>query len=72
MNMTNDVANGDLPTTGQVITVRRVDEGRLVHLHGEVVEVRPEEGFVVIEHPAGVDRFLWFPERDMVWREAVG
>jgi hypothetical protein len=70
--MTDDAANVDLPATGQVIIVRRVDGGRLVHLHGKVVEVRPEEGFVAIEHPAGVDRFLWFPERDMVWREAVG
>lgn len=60
-----------LPEVGQRIIVRRSDDGQTVHLHGLVTDVLPSEGRVVIEHPPGVARNLWFPEMRAGWREAV-
>ena len=67
----NGFAHTELPCLGQTIVVRRHDGGRIVHLWGEVVDVFPDEGRVSLEQPAGVDRFLWFPEIGAAWREAV-
>jgi hypothetical protein len=65
------VNTASLPDIGQTIIVRWRDDGRVVHLHGVVTEVVPADGRVSIEHPPGVTRFLWFPEIDAGWREAV-
>jgi hypothetical protein len=67
----NPFSNTGLPSLGQTIIVRRHDSGKIVHLWGEVVEVYRDEGRVSIEQPPGVYRYLWFPENEAVWREAV-
>lgn len=67
----NPFSNKGIPSLGQTIIVRRHDCGRIVHLWGEVTAVFPDEGRVSIEQPAGVDRYLWFPENGAAWREAV-
>jgi len=67
----NGFVHTELPGLGQTIIVRHHDGGRIVHVWGEVVDVFPEEGRVSVEQPAGVNRFLWFPEVGAAWREAT-
>lgn len=67
----NGFVNTHLPDLGQTIIVRRYDGGIVVHLHGTVTDVEPDDGWITIEHPPGVARFLWFPDVGAAWRQAV-
>lgn len=68
----NGFTNTDtLPDPSQTIIVECWDGGRVVHLHGVVTDVLPDEGRISIEHPPGVARHLWFPAVEAAWREAV-
>jgi len=60
-----------LPAEGQTIIVEKYEGAEVVHIYGQVSEVIPDEGRICLEHPEGVDRFVWFPAANAGWREVV-